>query len=162
MTIFSIRLLPLLILLTLVRSVFSQDNITVFWQPQAALTYKVSDDYGHNFGLANRNFIYNNGTEEFSVRQVDLSHFSKWTIKDNQSISLGLLWRNSKIFDDARSNEFRITEQYNIISRPLTIRYAHRIRAEQRIFPNLTIHRFRYRFGLDFPLQGQKLDVGEA
>ncbi len=162
MTIFSIKSIPLWILLFLTQTILAQDNTTVFWQPQAAITYNVSDNYSHNFGLANRNFLLNAGTEEFRVRQVDLNHFSKWTIKDNQSISLGLLWRNSKIFDEDRANEVRFTEQYNIVYRPINVRYAHRLRAEQRIFSDLTIHRFRYRFGIDFPLQGQKLDVGEA
>ena len=39
---------------------------------------------------------------------------------------------------------------------------GHRFRAEQRIFPSFTIWRFRYRFALDSPLQGEKLDIGEA
>ncbi|MGB5274038.1 MAG: DUF2490 domain-containing protein, partial [Flavobacteriaceae bacterium] len=33
---------------------------------------------------------------------------------------------------------------------------------EQRISPSLTRHRFRYRFAIDLPLNGEKLDVGEA
>lgn len=33
---------------------------------------------------------------------------------------------------------------------------------EQRITSLLTIHRFRYRFAPDLPLEGQHLDVGES
>jgi hypothetical protein len=39
---------------------------------------------------------------------------------------------------------------------------GHRLRAQQRIQPSRTVHRFRYRFALDGPLEGDKLDVGEA
>jgi hypothetical protein len=38
---------------------------------------------------------------------------------------------------------------------------GYRVRAEQRITDKPTIHRFRYRFAIDFPLQGEALDVGE-
>lgn len=162
MTIFFIKASPLWILLFLIQSIFPQDNTVVFWQPQVAINYQVGDHYRQNFTLANRNFVLRAGDLEFKVRQVDLTHFSKWIIKDNQSISLGLLWRNSDSFDDAFNNEFRLMQQYLILNRPHAVRFGHRLRAEQRIFSNLTIHRFRYRFGIDFPLQGQVLDVGEA
>ncbi len=162
MTIFSIKAFPLWILALLIKPIYSQDNFITFWQPQIAINYQVGDHYRQNFTLANRNIVFSDGDLEFKVRQVDLNHFSKWIIKDNQSISLGLLWRSSDFFDDDFNNEFRLMEQYIAFSRPHSVRYAHRLRAEQRIFSNLTIHRFRYRFGIDFPLQGQKLDVGEV
>ena len=143
-------------------TVFPQDELTAFWQPQVAINYQVVDDYSHNFTLANRNFIYSEDAVDLSVRQLDLSHFSKLKIRDNQSLSLGLLWRNSKIFNEDRVDEYRITEQYNITLTPLVVRFGHRLRAEQRISSVRTIHRFRYRFAIDFPLAGEKLDVGES
>ena len=140
----------------------SQDDLISFWEPQLAINYQVKNDYSHNFTLANRNFVYRNGDLDLDVRQVDIRHFSKLKIRDNQSISLGLMWRNSKLFDDGRLNEFRLTQQYNITSSPTKYRYGHRFRSEQRLFSGLTIFRFRYRLALDFPLQGDVLDVGET
>jgi len=55
-----------------------------------------------------------------------------------------------------------LTQQYNLTTKLRNIRYGHRFRSEQRIISNLTTHRFRYRFTLDFPLQGEQLDIGEA
>ena len=162
MTISSIKLWFFGIFMLSLSGVIAQDELTVFWQPQVGVNYKVADDYSHNFILANRNFLYRDSDFELDVRQVDITHFSKLKIRDNQSVSLGLMWRNSRIFDEDRVNEFRLTQQYNITFSPTKFRFGHRVRTEQRIFDGFTLHRFRYRFAVDFPLEGEKLDVGES
>ena len=70
------------------------------------------------------------------------------------------MYRFRENFED-RSNELRLTQQYNYAYRPNVIRFGHRLRSEQRITTEQTVHRFRYRFTVDFPLQGEKLDIGE-
>lgn len=141
----------------------AQDNLIAFWQPQVSLNYKVVKDYSHNFYVANRNFVYSESELLLDVRQLDLGHFSKLKIRDDQSLSLGVMWRGSNLFDGDRINEVRLTTQYNITNAPFKWRYGHRLRAEQRIFNGLpTIYRFRYRLAVDFPLEGDQLDIGEA
>ena len=162
MTIFCIRRQLLWPLLLFSQFALTQDDFVGFWEPQIAINYKVDNDYYHNFTLANRNFVFTDNDLDIKVRQIDIRHFSKLQIRDNQSISLGLMWRNSNLFDDGRLNEFRITQQYNITSSPTKFRYGHRFRSEQRLFSGLSIFRFRYRLALDFPLQGEVLDVGES
>ncbi|MEM9649753.1 MAG: DUF2490 domain-containing protein [Bacteroidota bacterium] len=137
-----------------------QENLTAYWQPQMALNYRVSNNYSHNFSLAYRSYVIEDGDFRFKGRQIDLVHFSKFNLQDNQSVSLGVQYRFRNIFD-GKQDELRITQQYNITSTPLVVRFGHRFRTEQRILKNLTIHRFRYRFALDFPLKGEKLDIGE-
>jgi hypothetical protein len=139
----------------------AQDNFTGFLQPQIAVNYKIGPFYSHNFSLENRNYFIDEGNSRLRVRHLHLAHFSNLKIKDNQSIALGVQYRFRQIFD-GNQNELRLTQQYNITNRPLVIRYGHRLRAEQRITTNLMIHRFRYRFSIDFPLQGERLDVGET
>ncbi|MGB5237631.1 MAG: DUF2490 domain-containing protein [Flavobacteriaceae bacterium] len=141
---------------------FAQEDAIVFWQPQVAINYNVYKDYSHNFTLANRNFLVQNEDLDLSIQQIDLVHFSNLKITDNKSISLGLMWRNSNLFDNGQVDEFRITEQFNIRNSPHSVRYGHRFRAEQRISSVLTIYRFRYRFAIDFPLEGKTLDIGES
>ncbi len=147
-------------LLLFMTSVQSQENLTGYWQPQFAVNYQVVRSYSHNFSLANRNYIFD--AEEFTIkaRQLDIAHFSKLKIRDNQSIALGIQYRFRNIFED-KENELRLTQQYNFTIKPFTVRFGHRLRIEQRIKNTLTIHRFRYRFALDFPLVGEKLDAGE-
>lgn len=141
-------------------TLYAQENLTAYWQPSAALNYPVSETYSHNFALQNRNYIFDNEETQLSVRQVDLIHFSNLKVQDNQSIALGILYRFRETFDGGL-NELRLTQQYNITSKPFVLRYGHRLRAEQRITLAKVIHRFRYRFAIDFPLKGEKLDVGE-
>lgn len=141
-------------------SLHAQEKLTVYWQPSAAVNYDVSESYSHHFSLQNRNYVFDNEQTQLSTRQVDLVHFSNINVRDNQSIALGLLYRFRETFDGG-SNELRLTQQYNITSKPFAIRFGHRLRAEQRISSARTTHRFRYRFAVDFPLKGEKLDIGE-
>ncbi len=138
----------------------AQENLTSFWQSSAAVNYKVTKTYSHNFSFQNRNFIFDDEDFQLKVRQLDIGHFSNLKIKENQSIALGVLYRIREVFDGG-ANELRFTQQYNLRHQPFVVRYGHRFRAQQRITSLRTTHRFRYRFSLDFPLQGEQLDVGE-
>ena len=140
--------------------VMAQENLTGYWQPAVALNYKVTETYMHNFSIQKRNYVFDDEEVQLNIRQLDFVHFSNLKLQDNQSIALGILYRFRETFDGG-SNELRLTQQYNITSKPFVVRYGHRVRAEQRITSNRTTHRFRYRFTLDFPLQGEKLDIGE-
>lgn len=138
----------------------AQNNLTGYWQPQVAINYDVAPLYSHNFSVANRNYVLDNGDVQLSVRQLDIAHFSNLKLQDNQSVALGIQYRFRDVFE-GRGDELRFTQQYNFTKKPMTIRYGHRFRAEQRITKSPTIHRFRYRFALDFPLKGEALNIGE-
>lgn len=138
----------------------AQEDFTVYAQPQIALNYKVGAFYSHNFSIENRNYLIDGGNSQFQVRHLHLAHFSNLKIKDNQSVALGIQYRFRKDFDGG-PNELRLTQQYNFTKQPFVVRFGHRFRTEQRITQALTTHRFRYRFSVDFPLQGERLDVGE-
>ncbi|GLU43520.1 hypothetical protein Musp01_11440 [Muricauda sp. NBRC 101325] len=138
----------------------AQDNLTAYWQPELAVNYKVNGFYSHNFSIANRNYVFSDESFRLKTRQIDVVHFSTWKTTDNQSIALGVQYRFRNTFEDSE-NELRLTQQYNFTKSPKAIRFGHRLRSEQRITQSLTIFRFRYRFAMDFPLVGEKLDVGE-
>ncbi len=158
---YCIRAGLLLLILLFTIPLQSQEGVTAYWQPGVSINYKAAPGYQHNFSIANRSYIYQNEDWELAVRQLDLLHFSNWKFLDNQSLGFGLQYRFRKWFETDNGNELRLTQQFNITNRPLATRYGHRLRAEQRILKNLTIHRFRYRFAVDRPLAGEKLDVGE-
>ncbi|MGB5821869.1 MAG: DUF2490 domain-containing protein [Saonia sp.] len=161
MTTSSINRLSFLLFLIGFSTVAGQENFVGFWQPEIAINYKVNPNYSHNFSIAQRNFIYENEDVTLKTRQLDLVHFSRLKIRDNQSIGAGILYRFRNVFEE-EENELRFTQQFNGTYKPRNIRFGHRLRTEQRITPLRTTHRFRYRFAIDFPLQGEKLDVGEC
>ncbi|WP_411029024.1 DUF2490 domain-containing protein [Spongiimicrobium sp. 3-5] len=139
----------------------AQEHFTGYWQPQIALNYKLTDDYSHNFSVSQRNYIYKSETVRLEARQIDLAHFSTFKTSDNKSFGFGIQYRFRAIFEDEKQNELRLTQQFNVVHKWGNVRLGHRFRVEQRITSSLTMHRFRYRFALDTPLQGEKLDIGE-
>lgn len=159
---YCIRIIFLFLGLFYLKTLGAQENLTGYFQPQVALNYKVADNYKHNFSLSKRSFVFEDESSLFKIRQVDFVHFSNLKIKDNQSIALGIQYRFRENFESDDQNELRLTQQYNITFKPRTLRYGHRFRSEQRLTSDLTLHRFRYRFTVDLPLQGEQLDIGEA
>lgn len=141
---------------------FAQDSTTGYWQPNIALNYKVVNGYSHNFSVSKRSYIFRDSELGFTIKQLDIDHFSNLKIMDNQTIGIGIKYRLRETFENSNGNELRLTQQYNINFQKNYIRFGNRLRTEQRIRNGSTIHRFRYRFAIDFPLQGEQLDVGEA
>ena len=70
-------------------------------------------------------------------------------------------YRFREAFENDKENELRFTEQFNIAKKTSSARLGHRFRIEQRIRPTSSEHRFRYRFAVDIPLKGLKMDIGE-
>ena len=139
----------------------SQENFTGYFQPQISLNYKVATNYSHSFALSLRNYVYETEELQLGTRQLDIAHFSKLKINNGQSLAFGVLYRFRTNFESDEENELRLTQQYNITHKPRIGRFVHRLRAEQRINPSLTTHRFRYQFAIALPLNGQLLDLGE-
>ncbi|WP_298521135.1 DUF2490 domain-containing protein [uncultured Kordia sp.] len=139
---------------------FSQNDFTTFFEPQFAVNHTVNDSYKVNFATVSRNYVYRDSEFEFTVRQLQFVHFSTFSFNSNHSLSAGVMYRFRENFED-KSNELRFTQQYNYAHRPNVVRFGHRLRTEQRITTNNTTHRFRYRFTIDLPLSGEKLDIGE-
>ncbi|KQC30930.1 hypothetical protein AAY42_14295 [Flagellimonas eckloniae] len=160
MIMFCIRWVLFFICFLGLSSLKAQDNLTGFLQPQVAINYDVSNTYSHNFSLAHRGYFIKNGDSGYEARQIDLVHFSKFSLSDNQSLAFGVQYRFRNIFED-ESDEIRLTQQFNFSKRPFVVRLGHRFRTEQRITKALTVHRFRYRFAVDFPLKGEVLNIGE-
>ncbi|MEZ2413444.1 DUF2490 domain-containing protein [Muriicola sp. E247] len=162
MTTSCIRILFILVFILSAESVSSQESFLSYLQPQLALNYNVTTSYSQNFTLSSRNFIYREDKFRLEGRNFDISHFSNFKTGVNTSFGAGLMYRFRKLFDNTRTNELRLTQQLNTTTRPMVVRYGHRWRTEQRFFPDVTVHRFRYRFTLDFPLEGEKVDINEA
>ncbi|NCO62838.1 MAG: DUF2490 domain-containing protein [Flavobacteriales bacterium] len=114
-----------------------------------------------NFALKSRYYLYQDAAFRLEQRQLDVVHFSTFKLNYKYNISFGLQYRNRDVFSDS-SNEFRTTQQFNYLKQPFGARFGHRFRTEQRFLDAETIFRQRYRFAVDFPLNGEKLDIGEA
>ncbi len=141
--------------------IFAQEDLLGFLQPQISVNYSLTPVYSHNFSVTQRVFFLNVPQNSIPTRHVDLAHFSNFKVDGNRSLGLGIMYRFREPFEGTDINELRLTQQANITSRLRAMRLGHRFRTEQRIFPTRTVHRFRYRFSADGPLQGEKLDPRE-
>lgn len=137
-----------------------QSNFASLGESSFILNKGFSSSYKANFSLRTRYFLYQNSDFQFTNRQVDLVHFSTFKLGFDYSLSFGIQYRNRTFFDQG-GNEVRLTQQINYKTIIHELRFGYRLRFEQRLFSNFTLFRSRYRFALDFPLQGLKLDIGE-
>lgn len=139
----------------------AQNNFVTLGETAFAINHSVSKNYSVNFATRSRYFLYQNNRILYNQQQIDVFHFSTFKLNFNHDLSFGIYYRNRDMFETG-SNELRLTQQFNYKKQKLGVRYGHRFRAEQRIQNNKTIFRQRYRFAIDFPLNGEKLNVGEA
>ena len=140
---------------------YGQNDFEMLHENAFSLRHSFSKNYNANFELSSRAFAYTDEDFVYNLQQLQISHFSTFKLDLKQSLALGLLYRNREAFEDS-SNEIRLTQQYNLKSISRTFRLGHRFRSEQRFYNDFTAFRFRYRFAIDVPLQGLKLDVGET
>lgn len=138
-----------------------QDDLEMLHENAFSIRHSFSKNYNANFELSSRAFTYMDEAFIYTLQQLQISHFSTLKLDLKQSLALGVLYRNREAFEDS-SNEVRLTQQYNFKTISRTFRLGHRFRSEQRFYNDFTAFRFRYRFAIDVPLQGLKLDVGET
>ncbi|WP_256867402.1 DUF2490 domain-containing protein [Winogradskyella forsetii] len=142
-------------------NLFSQSDFEGLGETALALNHKFNSNYQINFAVKSRYYLYQDEAINFENRQLDFVHFSTFNLNYNHSFSLGAQYRIRESID-GESNELRFTQQFNYTKKNQALRFGHRFRFQQRIFDALTVFRSRYRIALDFPLNGQKLDVGES
>lgn len=96
---------------------------------------------------------------KYQQQQIDFFHFSTFNLNTANKLSIGFYYRN-RDWSNSGSDELRFLKQLDFIKQKTSIRYRHRFRLEQRIFNNFTAFRQRYRFAVDFPLNGDAFNIG--
>ncbi|WP_432411729.1 DUF2490 domain-containing protein [Rasiella sp. SM2506] len=134
----------------------AQGNFTSFFEPEIELKYAVTERYTQSFGIENRNFIYRNTNTTYTVKQIDISHFSEFAIKENQSVAIGIQYRFEETFNKTEENELRFMQQWEWENRYSNFIVKNRVRNEQRVYASTTKYRIRYELGFKFPLQADQ------
>lgn len=142
--------------------ILAQDNMQSLGETAFSINHKISKSYSINFAARSRYFLYEDGILKYKQQQIDVFHFSTFSLNYNHKLSFGVYYRHRGWFDSRGDNETRFTQQFNYTKQKLGVRFGHRFRTEQRLLNTKTIFRQRYRFAVDFPLNGEKLDIGEA
>lgn len=137
------------LLLVIFKSV-AQENFISFFEPEIEINYTINEAYKHSFGIENRNFIYKNYDLRYSVKQIDVSHFSEFTIKENQFIGLGIQYRFEESFNKTEENELRFMQEWEWGNQLGNFNIKNRLRNEQRLYASTIKYRLRYELGLKF------------
>ena len=130
----------------------AQEKFTSFFEPEIEINYNVTPTYSHSFGIENRNVFYEDSHLGYGVKQIDVSHFSEFKLKENQAIGLGIQYRFENTFDGNEENELRFMQQFEWENVKLSYTIKSRLRSEQRLYASTTKYRLRYELGLAFPL----------
>ncbi|WP_179316460.1 DUF2490 domain-containing protein [Winogradskyella undariae] len=141
--------------------IYSQNHLTGLGETRLSIQNEIDSKYNIKFEARSRYNLYKNEVITFENKQLDFIHFSTFNINSKNHIALGIQYRLREAID-GESDEFRLTQQYNYTKASKQLRFNHKLKLEQRFFKTLTIIRPRYLYGIDFPLKGEKLDIGES
>ncbi len=132
---------------------------------EAAIENNIAINYGLNSWKFNTSLGHRAIREkvgESSTNKLAFLEFNQFiTRKINPDLSISLGYKYRDINNESEEIEHRLTQQAALIHYNNHIRLVSRLRLEQR-FRDQFIHRYRYRFSLDMPLSGLKLDSKEC
>jgi len=142
---------------------YSQTNFTGYINPEISINISNESPWSHSFGIAQRDVVYTdyenindfNKELDFQYKFLELNHYTSRQIGFHSKLSAGIRYR----FEDGK-NETRIIEQYAYSKKIGRIKIAHRLRLAQR-YREIATFRTRYRFSVEFPLQGDKVNPKE-
>lgn len=131
---------------------FSQNDFTIFFEPEFSIDYAVNERYSHSFSMENRNYIYKNHRFNFEGKQLEIAHFSIYEYNPGRSFGLGIQYRFKQTFNKTEEDELRLMQQYTWTHNYANFKLKNRLRNEQRFYPSKKKYRLRYEFGFTFYL----------
>ena len=141
---------------------FAQEKLNGFYEPYVKVGYDVTKNFSQEFILEDRTIWYDKESFTFEIKQVDIAHFSKLKLNDQNAVAVGVQYRFRENFAKNKENELRFTEEYTFSTKRKATEFEHRLRAEQRFTPSETSHRFRYNFAVTRSFNGSDIKKGNA
>jgi hypothetical protein len=133
------------------------------FSPDIAINVKLSDNYFLNTKTEAFHYFFERDLNNSPIRVsnfdgTDFQFFLTKRLNPFNRISLGYQYG----FDPGDPCSHRLIQQISHIDRPGNLTIGHRFRSDQTFYKEESFKfRFRYRFSLEVPLQGQALDPGE-
>lgn len=141
-------------------TLYSQNNSTLFFEPEVEINYKVSQNYSHSFGVEHRTIFYQDSEFEYQTQHLEFAHTSAFALQNNQSVALGIQYRFKNNFNVAQENEFRLQQAYHWENKISPFVLEQKLKMEQRFYTSVTKHRMRYQLGVSIPLQSGSFPDG--
>lgn len=130
----------------------SQENLTLFFEPEINVSYSISKNYAQSFNIENKNFIYKDSEFKYVVKHIEIGHLSQYAISARTKLGLGIQYRFQEHFNASAENEFRLVQRVSWKSNTQKFSLKHTIKNEQRFYSSKTKYRFRYELDMTFPM----------
>lgn len=121
----------------------AQNNFRVLPESSINLNINSSERFSYDFGLASRNYAYRNNEFDLQGIHLELSHMTNYRLNENSGLGLGFKYRFKKFFNQSKSDEKRIVEQYKWANSFAKFKLSQKITLEER-FRARTSFRTRY------------------
>ena len=140
------------------RAQAQEDDFFMLIEPEFAVGIGTEGRWAYSFAISHRDIIYAEDEFVFEPQHIELAHSTAYALAENHAVSLGLKYRFEELYDETETNEIRLIEEYENSGMINSVEREHRVRFEQR-FRESTTFRARYRFALEFPLNGSEGDL---
>lgn len=150
----------LLLLFFIISLVAKSQHLQGFVEPKIDLNWDPSGRWSYHFEVGNRNLIYEKDSLKLNVQNAEFTHFTAIKLGLNGTAAGGIRYRFREIFDEVSTDELRLMQQYTHKHNYDLLGVAHRFRLEERFREN-TSFRNRYRFSVQFPLNGESADSND-
>jgi hypothetical protein len=127
----------------------------VLVQPTINLSMQKGSRWGFNTAIEQRTLLVN----DVQGLHVQAAQFVTYELGFYAQLGAGIMYR--ELFDEARPEELRTSQQYVYGRTYNALKLAHRLRWDQRFRGDFLTHRWRYRISSSVPLNGSKTDVNE-
>ncbi len=140
-------------------------ELQAHWEISVPISYQLTNRWSMNTTLASRTGFYERRLEDTNVNLfvnfVEATQFVTYKAEHNLTTTLGYRYRAVNPVEGERDYENRFIQQLGLVHFSTSFRLASRLRSEQRWRSESFSQRIRYRFSLDRPLSGEKLNIGE-
>ncbi|HLS31412.1 MAG TPA: DUF2490 domain-containing protein [Flavobacteriaceae bacterium] len=109
------------------------------------------DRWSYVFSSRYRSSFYDSGKFDYDTSFLELNAAPTFSINSNHAVSLVLRYRIKKLFDNKRTDEKRLIQQYAHSYDLNKVKLKGRLRVEQRFRGDFNL-RNRYRIGITFDL----------
>lgn len=139
--------------------------------PAISQTGRISERFNYNIFISNTFDAYNKNINNVEYPATDLQFYFQPSIiylhSPNINFASSITYQRNNPFNGNFVNEVRLWQQCIFSAPVLNGRLINRFRFEERFIQDKVTDRFpfstraRYQLGINFPLQGQKLDANE-
>ncbi len=134
--------------------VVAQKDFTGLSEVEANVNFETDSIWTFDFDFVRRDVLYGQERFEIQGQHYEITQVTQLKIGNGFKVGAGLRYYTKNLFNDEKQNELRVLQQLSYKNKSGVMSFKHRFRFSQRYRERLTL-RTRYRFGVEFPLNGK-------